>query len=126
MALPVVEQLQRIFRRTGETAGLVQEQKANVPEPTTSLPSDDLIFLVNGHRDQHQYAISRRATTDNIVSLLGEGGIDFKTFASILDFGCGCGRILAGWEGMLSSSTYLAGVDINETLLAFCRSNIPF
>jgi SAM-dependent methyltransferase len=113
-------------RRAGGAAGLVRKPKTDVLELTTPLPPEDLIFLVNGHRDRHQFALSRRASMDNIVSLLLEAGIDVEIFTSILDFGCGCGRILAGWEGVLSSSTYLAGVDINETLVAFCKSNIPF
>src|SRR5262249_30862924 len=43
-----------------------------------------------------------------------------------LDFGCGCGRILAGWEHRLLPGTRLYGCDINPDLIAFYRDNIPF
>lgn len=93
---------------------------------STPLPSEDLIFLVNGHRDQAAFAVSRLATVENIISLLGEAGIDHTSFNAILDFGCGCGRVLAGWEPYLRPSLTLNGVDINPILVEFCKANIPF
>src|SRR5262249_40439509 len=93
---------------------------------STPLPDPELIFLVNGHRDKQQFAISRRATVTNIIELLSEAGIDYRNFESIMDFGCGCGRILAGWEGLLSDHTALVGCDINPKLIEFCTANIPF
>jgi SAM-dependent methyltransferase len=95
-------------------------------ELSVPLPHEDLIFLVNGHRDREAFAISRWATVENIVSLLGEAGIDFRSFRSILDFGCGCGRVLAGWEHHLHPDVKLYGVDVNPTLVEFCKANIPF
>jgi SAM-dependent methyltransferase len=48
----------------------------------------------------------------------------YSGFGSILDFGCGCGRVLAGWEGRLSPETRLLGCDINPLLVNFCQKNI--
>ena len=93
---------------------------------TTPVPPPELVFLVNGHRDRRQFAVSRRATVTNIIDLLSEAGIDYRRFRSILDFGCGCGRILAGWEGRLANDTALLGCDINPKLIEFCAANIPF
>ena len=93
---------------------------------STPIPDFELIFLVNGHRDQHVFDISRRATVKNIAGLLAEAGIDYRDFRSILDFGCGCGRVLAGWEGMLPEGAKLHGCDINYRLIAFCKENIGF
>lgn len=95
-------------------------------ELSTPLPSEDLIFLVNGHRDEHQFALSRIATPENIMALLEEAGEDFRRFTSILDYGCGCGRILAGWEPHLRPGVMLNGVDINHKLISFCKANILF
>src|SRR5262249_38797707 len=92
----------------------------------SSLPPRDLIFLVNGHRDRRQYAVSRRGTVNNIIELLREVGTDFKSFKSILDFGCGCGRVLSGWENILANDVRLAGCDINPKLVDFCVANISF
>jgi SAM-dependent methyltransferase len=98
----------------------------NVTQLTTPIPHEDLIFLVNGHRDQHAYAISRQATVDNIIELLSEAGISYVDLKKILDFGCGCGRVLAGWEHILPEGATLRGVDINPQLVEFCTLNIPF
>ena len=93
---------------------------------TTPVPPEDLIFLVIGRRDRRQFALSRRSTVQGMISLLGEVGVDYREFTSILDFGCGCGRILAGWEPFLAKDVTLLGCDINSTLVAFCQENIPF
>jgi hypothetical protein len=41
-------------------------------------------------------------------------------------FRAGCGRILAGWEGLLPEHTALVGCDINPKLIEFCTANIRF
>jgi SAM-dependent methyltransferase len=43
-----------------------------------------------------------------------------------MDLGCGCGRHLAGWEGLLPPGTKLYGLDINPELIAFCQENIKY
>jgi len=96
------------------------------PPLTTPLPDGDLIFLVSGSRDRELFALSRRTAVATIFSILGEIGVDPRDFRSILDFGCGCGRILAGWEGLLHPDAALHGCDINEQLASFCRANIRF
>jgi SAM-dependent methyltransferase len=94
---------------------------------TTPVPTEDLVYLVSGHRDVEKFAWSRRQAVENvIIPHLKKSGIDFERFRAILDFGCGCGRILAGWEGLLPGNASLAGVDINPDAVSFCRRNITF
>ena len=93
---------------------------------TTPVPEPHLIYLVAGHRDRFKFAMTRRPPVDYIIERLKAAGADHATFDAILDFGCGCGRILAGWEGRLSVHTKLLGCDINPRLVAFCAANIPF
>jgi SAM-dependent methyltransferase len=93
---------------------------------STPLPDDDMIFLVLAHRNRESFAESRRGAVDEIVGLLAEIGINDRDFRSILDFGCGCGRILAGWEGRLHPDTELHGCEINEQLVRFCQENIKY
>jgi SAM-dependent methyltransferase len=93
---------------------------------STPLPDDELIYLVTGNEDRETFAISRRAGTDAMASFLESIGYNIKDFRSILDFGCGCGRLLAGWEGMLHPEAALRGCDLNDRLVEFCRANIKF
>jgi SAM-dependent methyltransferase len=95
-------------------------------ELSTPLPDPELIFLVNGHRDPHVFGISRIATVKNIIDLLARASVDFRDFRSILDFGCGCGRVLAGWERVLPPGAKLFGCDVNRLLIEFCQKNIVF
>jgi SAM-dependent methyltransferase len=91
---------------------------------TTQIPPDDLLFLVSNHSHREGWAASRQAAVvDVILPLLKQ--VDFKHPKHILDFGCGCGRILAGWEGLLNDAT-LTGVDVHPKLAAFCQEHIRF
>lgn len=114
---------QVLERRTAidmQTTNLLQR------ELTTVVPPGDLIHLVNGHRDRGTFAASRGATVVNMIELLAGAGVDYRSLNSFLDFGCGCGRILAGWEHLIGDHTKLHGFDINSTLIDFCQKNIPF
>jgi SAM-dependent methyltransferase len=90
---------------------------------STPLPSDELMFAVSAHAQRDAWAVSRSAAVDAINAMLDSAGVTPRKH--ILDFGCGCGRILAGWEGRLNGAS-LYGVDINPALVEFCRGAIPF
>lgn len=96
------------------------------PQLSTPIPPPELIYLVNGHHDKNVFAVSRQATVENIKDLLKQASVDHFSFKSILDFGCGCGRVLAGWEPFISPGTQLSGCDINPKLVEFCQKNISF
>ena len=55
---------------------------------------------------------------------LGAAGIDHTKLVDVLDFGCGCGRFLAGWV-MRGEAMRLRGCDYNPELVKWCRENIP-
>ena len=105
------------------TLQMVAEAAAGLSTP---IPDEHLIFLVNGHWSKYEFAKSRRPAVGAIIELLDNVKVDYRNFNTILDFGCGCGRILAGWESLLPAGTKLLGCDINADLIAFCQANIPF
>lgn len=49
--------------------------------------------------------------------------LPLESMRSILDFGCGCGRV-ARWWGSLPGEIH--GSDFNPTLVRWCRENLPF
>jgi SAM-dependent methyltransferase len=114
-----VEEEQLLRRDSVECVEYVSQEGLQTP-----LPDSDLIFLVVGHRDPQAFDMARRPSVDAIISFLSQAEIDYSGFGSILDFGCGCGRVLAGWEGRLSPETRLLGCDINPFLVNFCQKNI--
>jgi len=93
---------------------------------TTSLPPPELVMLVNGHTDIIAYAASRRDAANQIIEFMDGAGLQIADFKSIYDFGCGCGRILAGFENLLGEDVKLYGSDINPDLVRFAQQEIPF
>ena len=57
---------------------------------------------------------------------LDRAGVKTEELHTILDFGCGCGRVLSGWEPYLTPRSKLYGCDINPELIEFCQQNIHF
>jgi SAM-dependent methyltransferase len=93
---------------------------------TTKLPPPELVLIVNGHVDVLAYAQSRRESVLRLIDYITKAGLRFENFKSILDFGCGCGRVISGFEGLLSKDVKLYGCDINSDLVSFAQNNIPF
>jgi SAM-dependent methyltransferase len=112
--------------RTPALAAETQDLSDVIGDLTTPVPDETLIFLVNGHHNRRQYVQTRRETLPGMLALLRTAGVDYAKFRAVLDFGCGCGRILAGWEHLLPPGAELLGCDINPALIAFCRENIRF
>ena len=47
-----------------------------------------------------------------------------QQFRAVLDFGCGCGRIIRHWKDLKGPVIY--GSDYNPQLVEFCRRALPF
>lgn len=89
------------------------------------IPPDNLIFLVTGLYDVQWFIESGRMTAESIVNTLKKNKLDIDEFNSILDFGCGCGRIIRHWGSVLSN-VEIYGTDNNPKLIAWCKKHLPF
>jgi len=49
--------------------------------------------------------------------------VPLESLGSILDFGCGCGRVVRWWRELPGDVT---GTDFHPGLVAWCRDNLPF
>lgn len=58
------------------------------------------------------------------LSLL-EGGFDFARGGRVLDFGCGCGRILRNFA-RYAPICQLVGADVDAGAIEWCRANLDF
>jgi cyclopropane fatty-acyl-phospholipid synthase-like methyltransferase len=47
-----------------------------------------------------------------------------ESLGSILDFGCGCGRVARFWAGLANAR--VCGTDYNPALAGWCRDNLTF
>jgi SAM-dependent methyltransferase len=86
------------------------------------LPPPSLVYLVAGHFNLAWYYASGAEHAALLRSLLAKHGYDVGSFASVLDFGCGCGRVTRHWHGQQG----VHGSDANPRLVEWCRRSFPF
>jgi trans-aconitate methyltransferase len=60
----------------------------------------------------------------NILEAITGAGCDPAEFKSVLDFGCGCGRVLGYLKEKLPRAIW-HGVDIDSALVSWMRANYP-
>jgi len=65
-----------------------------------------------------------RDAARNLDRCLAEAGTPLQTFRSILDFGCGCGRVTL-WMAQMVSGAELFGTDTDAEAIAWCRDHLP-
>jgi SAM-dependent methyltransferase len=76
------------------------------------------------HADPDYFLRSGARHAALIRDLLAEDGTPIEELGAILDWGCGCGRILRHWAGL--ERTHVRGCDINPKMVAWCDANLPF
>jgi SAM-dependent methyltransferase len=76
------------------------------------------------HADARFFLDSGRHNADVLRSLLAADGSSIETCGSLLDWGCGCGRVLRHWSQL--ENVRVDGCDINEKMVAWCRDNLGF
>jgi SAM-dependent methyltransferase len=88
------------------------------------LPPRKLIYFVAGHRDPGHFLQTGRSTTEAIRGLLNKHGLKIEQFESVLDFGCGVGRIMRHWS--TTHGPRFHGTDYNPELINWCKNNLKF
>jgi SAM-dependent methyltransferase len=98
--------------------------KRQGPPDGLPLPPIRLVHLVtNAYRYDHFYQ-SGIVGAQCIRSILAKNHFEIDAFRNILDFGCGCGRMMRQWKNM--NGPQLFGTDYNPVLVAWCQKNLPF
>lgn len=82
------------------------------------LPPRRLMVRVAGTADAEWFLRSGRAAYDAIAER-----VPLEQLQSVLDFGCGCGRVTRYWSGFAGA---VCGSDVNAQAIAWCRGNLGF
>ena len=92
-----------------------------------AVPPPFLRHRVDGSaRLEHFLTVGERIAAD-IAAALRSVGEDLGSFRDILDFGCGCGRVLMWLNRTLPHlAGKLHGTDIDAAAIRWCRANLPF
>lgn len=87
-------------------------------------PLPQLIYLVTGQYDIESFYQNGVQGSESIKSILENNGLEINAFESILDFGCGCGRIMRHWKTLSGPKLY--GSDYNPLLVNWCKKSLTF
>jgi SAM-dependent methyltransferase len=88
------------------------------------LPSAPLRFRVHGSIRPDGFLRVGRACAGDIRRILKKNGSDFDTIGSVLDFGCGCGRVLRFLKPPAAGPTFY-GTDIDEEAILWSKKHFP-
>ncbi|UXI70103.1 class I SAM-dependent methyltransferase [Tahibacter amnicola] len=89
------------------------------------MPPAGHLVLVGGETNAEAFLQGGAHTAQTIRSVLAAHGADIGQFRAILDFGCGCGRVMRHWQS-LPGRVELHGTDYNAALIEWSRKNLPF
>jgi SAM-dependent methyltransferase len=95
------------------------------PDPADGLPVPPahLIMRVAGTPDAAWFLESGQLAAQSIRDALKRANAPIESVDSILDFGCGCGRVVRNWVRL---DAHVAGTDLSGAAVDWCRANLPF
>jgi SAM-dependent methyltransferase len=114
----VKAQLEDLKRQGDEHRARLHKTKYQLP-----VPPENLRLRVHGTSDEVTFLSHGAQLASGIQQLLAAHGLRFDSFTRILDFGCGCGRVLRFFEDR-PSSCKLFGTDIDSEAIQWCNGNL--
>jgi SAM-dependent methyltransferase len=87
------------------------------------LPPPEMMALTTGGYDPESFYQSGLEVAENAKTVLGRNDLSMDSFRSILDFGCGCARVLRHWKDVDGE---VRGADYNPYMVDWCRGNLAF
>ena len=88
------------------------------------LPPVNLRHWVAGTDNATWFLEGGQLGAQTVVSLLAKHQVDFAKLESVLDFGCGCARVLRHLRGY--GTVRLHGTDSNQAAIAWCDEYLDF
>jgi SAM-dependent methyltransferase len=88
------------------------------------LPDGALVSVTQGGEDARAYGESIVSGLLTTEAMLTHAGIDPAGIQSVLDLGCGTGRLLAGWAASGRDRASLVGADINAALIGWATQHL--
>lgn len=88
------------------------------------VPPRDLMWEVVNHADIELFLAGGRDRANAIEDAFAASGFDLGCARRVLDFGCGCGRVIRHWSDRTATDWH--GSDVNERLVAWCRDHLVF
>ncbi len=83
-----------------------------------------LIHYVSGVYDREAFYHNGKQGAECIKKNLEKNNFSITQFRNVLDFGCGCGRVMRHWSNLTGPQFY--GSDYNPLLIDWCKKHLPF
>jgi len=87
------------------------------------LPPRRLMIRVAGTPDHDWFLRSGRISADIVRDAAARHGLPLESVGSLLDFGCGCGRVTRWWHDL---DAEVHGSDVDTRAVAWCQANLGF
>ena len=107
---------QLLRAKASEAAEVAQSETNNLP-----IPPARLRHRVSSRFSAGNYLLVGANVSRDIRKILGQEGINIGDLQSVLDFGCGCGRVIRFFGDVQN----LWGTDIDAKAIAWCEKNLP-
>jgi len=120
LAGPAVGAYERSLAARGAFASRGTRAYDGLPIPPATLRA----HVGPKHGDARYFLASGRRHAELIRSFLAEDGTPIEDVDALLDWGCGCGRVLRHWAGL--TETRVCGCDINPKMVDWCSRNLAF
>jgi SAM-dependent methyltransferase len=91
----------------------------------TMIPPARLRDRVHGKPDVRAFVRAGERAKGRLEAALDSCDLPLDSFTRILDFGCGCGRVLR-WLEPIAEGREIHGTDVDRKAVEWCAANIPF
>jgi SAM-dependent methyltransferase len=128
----VLEEFRLVVREPGvcDILALAErvEPRTGTAKDGLPYPPPEMIRLVAGSTSPYRYyqrfIAGGARLRERIGALMAGAGAPLESLRSVLDFGCGCGRVMRHWRD--PHGPRMVGTDYNPYLIEWCRANLPF
>jgi SAM-dependent methyltransferase len=94
------------------------------PPDRLPLPPPGLMRDSCGLAEARLFFDSGALAADCIRTALRDSGVQLEDLDAVLDFGCGCGRVMRHWKWLRGPR--LLGADTSASAIEWCRAGLPF
>jgi SAM-dependent methyltransferase len=121
LARPAVRAYERgLGARARVSGGAAATENDGLPLPPASMRAQ----VGPHHADASYFLASGEQHAGLVRDLLREDGTSVDDLGALLDWGCGCGRVLRHWRRLERTDVF--GCDINPKMVEWCAANLPF
>lgn len=118
-----MKKAKRVIERCAQLGKNIQFRLRGAPDGLP-IPPDNLIWSVAGSGDISWFLEIGRRGAESTTEIVERNGVRVADLRSILDFGCGCGRVIRHLKSL--KTPRLCGSDYNPALIEWSRRNLPF